>query len=247
MFPFRLNSTRILTAFLQPSNACPVRFFSWKSRLNRDPEIRQRKLESLNKRYTLRRIDALDDDSSLSSDTATVMNKVHESIGKILSRADSQINKISNIDAIDKEELLQIPVGTVPLGTLATITMSGVKSATVVVNDRGNIDRVFKALKHAFSHCSCTILGRERVEVKIPLITPELRETRGAQVAKCVENTRKELKKAELLFYKEIKNTQKGPSHEVTSLVERIKTEVSTANKLLDDAMDAAIDKLGLE
>ena len=247
MFPIRFNSIRLFTARSQSLNACSVRFFSWKSRLNRDPEIRQRKLESLSKRYTLRRIDVLDEVSAVSSDAVTVMSKVQENIGKILSRADSQINKISNIDAIDREELLQIPVGTVPLDTLATITMSGDKSATVVVNDRGNIDRVFKALKHAFSHCTCTILGRERVEVKIPLITPELREKRGDQVEKCVENTRKELKKAELLFYKEIKNTQKGPSHETTSLVERIKTEFFTANKLLDDAMDAAIYKLGLE
>ena len=223
-----------------------IRGFSWKSRLNRDPEERQKKLESLSKRYTLRRIDVLDESPAPQTDSTT-LHKVRDNIANILSRVDSRITKISNIEALDREELLQTPIGTIPLAALASVTMSGPKSATVVAHDRGNIDRIFKALKHAFAHCSCSILGRERVEVKIPRITPEVRELRGAQVSKLIDESRKELKKAELLVYKEIKASQKGPTHATTSLVERVKVEFSTATKLLDDALVAAIDKLGLE
>ena len=224
-----------------------TRCFSWKSRLNRDPELRQKKLESLNKRYTLRRIDVLDGEGESASSGGQVLQQTHEKIATILSRADTRINKITNIEAIDRDEVEKTLVGTTPLGSIASVSMTGSKAATVVVHDRGNIDRVLKALKHAFSHCTCTILGRERVEVKIPRITPEIREKRGVLVSKCVDESRKELKKAELILYKEIKTSHKGPSHATASLVERIKTEFSTANKLLDETFDAAIDKLGLE
>jgi ribosome recycling factor len=223
------------------------RLFSWKSRLNRDPELRQKKLESLNKRYTLRRLDVLDGQSIYPQDGSEFFPRVQRSIETILARADSRMSKISNIDELDREEMENIGVGSTPLQAIASIHMSGPRSCTVAVRDRGNIDRVFKALKHAFPHCMCSILGRERVEVKIPPITAELREARGEVAEKCIDEIKKELKKSELLVYREIKTTFHGPSHVTAALVERIKAEFSTANQLVDESLTAAIEKLGLE
>ena len=222
------------------------RLFSWKSRLGRDPEERQRKLESLAKRYTLRRIDALEDESTSLSESSRFHKRAQDTIATILFRGESRVSKLTNIDELDKNELENVPVGTVPLSNIATISLEGSKRSVIVVMDRGNIDRVYKSLKHAFPHCTCTILGRERVEVKISPTTAELREKRGAMVSKSIDEIRKELKKSELLFYKEIKAAQTGGSSQVTSL-EKIKAEFSIANKLLDVCLDDAIDKLGLE
>ena len=222
------------------------RLFSWKSRLGRDPEERQRKLESLAKRYTLRRIDALEDESTSLSESSRFHKRAQDTIATILFRGESRVSKLTNIDELDKNELENVPVGTVPLSNIATISLEGSKRSVIVVMDRGNIDRVYKSLKHAFPHCTCTILGRERVEVKIPPITAELREKRGEMISKSIDEFRKELKKSELLFYKEIKAAQTGGKSQVNSL-EKIKAEFSMANKLLDECLDAAIDKLGLE
>ena len=83
--------------------------------------------------------------------------------------------------------------------------------------------------------------------MKIPPITAELREARGELAEKCFDEIKKELKKSELLLYKEIKATFNGPSHATAALVERIKAEFSTANQLVDESLTAAIEKLGLE
>lgn len=229
------------------SSLCTSRLFSWKSRLNRDPELRQKKLESLKKRYTLRRLDILDEPTEYPKDGSEYFSRAQVSIEAILAKADSRMNKISNIEELDREELEKLAVGSTPLQALASLHMSGSKACIVAVRDRGNIDRVHKALKHAFPHCTCSILGRERVEVRIPPITAELRESRGQLAERCVEEIKKELKKAELILYKEIKATSNAPSHITAALVERIKAEFSKANQLIDETLISAIEKLGLE
>jgi ribosome recycling factor len=223
------------------SDAFKVRFFSWKSRLNRDPELRQRKIESLNRRYALRRIDILE----TSSDTqqGQLFSRMQDSIASILGRTESRIEKLVSIESLDKSAIELLNVGTEPLERLGSVRMTGLKHATVFVNDRGNIDRVYKTIKAAYPFCMCTIIDRDRIELKIPRLTGEFRLSRGEEVTHSVKEARKQIKKLELSIACELKKNH-SKDHEI---IDKVKQEFEAANKLLDDAETHAIDKLGLE
>jgi len=119
---------------------------------------------------------------------------------------------------------------------MANVRLSGPRLATIFLNDRGYIDRVFKSVKAGYPFCICTIIDRERVEIKIPRISEDFRVVRAEQVAKTIRDTRKELKKFDLSVRKDFKEID-----------DRVKGEFQAANALLDDAEIDAIDRLGLE
>ena len=171
------------------------RDFSWKSRLNRDPELRQRKLESLNKRYILRRFDKLDFDEQ--SQSSVIFSHVQDSISSTLSKADVRLSKLTNIFSFEQSQLEGLLVGKTYLHQLAHVTLPSSRSATIVVPDRGNIERVMKAVKIAFPYCQSSIIDRERISLKIARVSPEVREDRGKLVQKHINEVKKDLKKLE--------------------------------------------------
>ena len=167
--------------------------------MNRDPELRQRKLESLNKRYIMRRFDELDPEKH--NQPSVIISRVIELIAISLSKAEDRVSKLTNIFSLEQSQLESLLVGKTPVYKLARVFLTGTRGATLVLVDRGNIDRVLKAVKNAFPYCQCTIIDRERIELRISRVSPELREERGKLVQKAVNDTRKDLKKLEYVSH----------------------------------------------
>ena len=224
------------------------RQFSWKSRLNRDPDLRQRKQEALNKRYTLRRLGELEEDVKGSEPHGTLITRFRDQVDAKLSTASSRISKFSNIEFIDKADLHGAKVGeTIPLADLvASISTPNPRCAVIVVKDRGNTERVLKALKRELPHLQVSIMDRERIEVRLPKATAELREDRGRVIDGIAQQAKKDLKKLELQTYDVIKK-QSITKAEMLAIRDQVEKEFSSASKKLDAAVDEATEALGLE
>lgn len=225
-----------------------LRRFSWKSRISRDPELRQKKLESLNKRYTLRRIGELEDTEAVPVPGSQMLSTISESLDQRLSAISIHTERLCQIHSVEKSDLESTRVGdTIPLISLSSaITQPNPRSAVVVVKDKGNTERVFKALKRSFPSLIVSIMDRERVEVKLPRITEEFRIDRGNQVAKFIEENRKALKKLELQTYDQIKKGSYSSS-DVLSLRTKVRESFASAETTLDGIEKDALDSLGLE
>ena len=223
------------------------RNFSWKSRLNRDPEMRQRKLEILNKRYLLRRLDALEDvDVVVPSDS--VVNRCKDLVEKKMASVSDRVCKQANISSIDGEELRVLNVGsgmTLKEWTLS-ISQPSPRSAIIVVKDRGNTERLFKHLKRAFPNMFVTLMDRERVELRLPQITNDLREKRGEVVDKLISDSRKELKKLELQTYDELKRMSLA-DRQLHDARERTRSVFQAAEENLNTVLKTAMDDLGID
>jgi len=225
-----------------------LRRFSWKSRISRDPELRQKKLESLKKRYTLRRIGVLQETEAAPVPGSKMLSTISESLDQRLSAISIQTERLCQIHSVEKSDLESTRVGdTIPLFALTSaITQPNPRSAVVVVKDKGNTERVFKALKRSFPSLIVSIMDRERVEVKLPRITEELRLYRGNQVAKLIEETRKTLKNLELQSYDQIKKGSYSSS-DALSLRTKLRESFASAEKTLEQMEEKALDSLGLE
>ena len=224
------------------------RLFSWKSRQNRDPEARIRKQESLNKRYTLRRLGELPDEAGESTSSTAVVARARDQAMRKVNSTLTRVLRLSNVSSIDKAEVYACKVGeSVSLSDLvASISTPSPRSAIVVVKDRGNTERVFKALKREFSSLQVSLMDRDRVELKLPEITDSLRENRGQLIDALVDQTKKELKKLELQVYADIKQRQLTQS-EVMALRVELGDVFLSALSQLEKSLNSALDDLGLD
>lgn len=169
---------------------------SWKSRLGRDPELRQKKLEKLNKRYTLRRFDELDDVLDVPTGVPHA-SEITPVIHSTLDKLSSDLERIVGPSTLAKDMICDTKVGGASLRQLATTTMNSPYTATIVPYDRGNLDMVFKAVRIHFPTCTATILGRDRIELRLKELTSKEVESRESEIANLISNAEKQLKKLE--------------------------------------------------
>jgi ribosome recycling factor len=229
-----------------PAQRFPSRGFSWKSRLNRDPELRQRKLEILNKRYLLRRLDALENEDHATSG-GVIVQQTRDLVEQKLTTLSNRVSKLANLSSIDKEELEEVDCGGgTSLKTLTiSVSQSSPRSAIIIVKDKGNTERLFKQLKREFPNLTVTMMDRERIALRVPTITEDLRERRGEMVDKLITDSRKELKKLELQTYNEIKKQMSD--RELLAIRERIRSVFDAAEKDLDSTLKTAMDELEID
>jgi ribosome recycling factor len=225
----------------------PFRNFSWKSRLSREPEIRERKIEALNKRYLLRRLDELDGPEPSAPGYAAIAS-VKEVVEKRLSQITDRVEELSNVVSIDREDLAESMVGKeLKLRDVAlSISLPNRRSAIIVVKDRGNTERVLKVLKRANPNLIVSLMDRERIEVKLPKDSAELREARGEAIDEILARFRKELKKLELQAYDEIKKLRFN-DRDTLVLRENARAIFSAAEQTLDNLLHAAMEDLGID
>ena len=242
MLGFRIVYRRLL-----PSQPTFGRLFSWKSRLNRDPELRERKKESLKKRYLLRRLEPLDIESS-DAPGSSYASKTRELLEQRMAGYVNRVSKLANVTSVDRSEIESISMGNERSlkDLLQSVSHPNPRSAIVVVKDRGNTERVLKVLKREFPNLLVSLMDRERVEVRQPQLTDELREERGRMIDSFLSSTRKELKKLELVSYEELKKSSLREK-DIQEIRFQIRQLFSVAESELDSIMRTAMDELDID
>jgi hypothetical protein len=238
LFPIVRSTTRLPNYALTISKTSQQANFSWKSRLGRDPELRQRKIEKLNQRYTLRRFDELEEPTDASSipgpaDSSAETHVVSQSVSASVQKVSDEISRILGPRQLTRDLFDNMRVGTIPLHQFATFTVFSEYEAVVVARDKGNIDMLFKSLRTQLSTCSATILGRERVEVRLRELTGKEIDGRRTAIYSVIDSALKALKRLEL------KTTEKGPD------VRRIFSNAEVQMKGIRDEAMMILDELG--
>lgn len=218
--------------------------FSWKSRQKRDPDLRAEKLKVLEKRYTLRRIGELKDSDELRRPVLQHLEEVSVSIRRTTDELRSRIQPLISIESLNPAVLGNTQVGSLTLGKLAMILQPNPRTLVLVARDRGSVDLILKTARRANPICSVSILDRERVEVKLPPLTDELKLKLGSDVERLCKECTKQLKKTELLKYKELVGLSKA---EIEGVRWSVKLEFEKAEKAVESILKTAIDELGLE
>ena len=184
------------------------RSFSWKSRQNRDPDLRLRKKELLDKRYTFRRIGVLDE-SGLVND----VSEAERFIEKVLLEFANEISMLKNVSSVDRTSIETIMIGKVPLSSFALVSQQNPRTVVIVPKQVGNLDLVLKNVRRVL-HPSweAHMLDRDRIEVNL---VPN--RSAVQHISHLCNETLKKLKKYELETYAELrkKNTHRDVFEEI--------------------------------
>ena len=207
-----------------------------------------RKLESLKRRFTLRKIGELDDPEVAAFPGSSILDRVRDGIQRRLNSLDGRTHSLANLVAIDVRLLEETPMGqSLSLRQLAlSVSTPNPRTAVIVVKDRGNTERVYKATKREHPNLVVTLMDRDRVEAKLPTVTDDLRIQRGELVHKLVHDANKALKKSELQAYNEIKALSL-PAPSMNEVREAVRAEFLHAAEYIETLQAHALDELGLE
>jgi hypothetical protein len=215
--------------------------------MNRDPDLRVKKQESLNKRYLLRRLDSLETEL-IDFPGESCVSRTRELVEQRMATFANRVGKLANVSSIERSEVEATPLGNSQSlrELILSISQPSPRSAIIVVKDRGNTERVFKILKREFPNLSVSLMDRERVELRQPTITDAIREERGGMVDNLISAARKELKKLELQSYDELKKSSLSDRDLQTSrsLVKQI---FAAADSDLEAMMKTAMDELEID
>jgi hypothetical protein len=215
--------------------------------LDRDPEARARKAESLKKRYLLRRIDPIDDDG-LPSSGGEMYRRTRSSVERKLGEVSDSVAKLANVLSIERDVLGEIRVGNNLFlkDLIHSIQSSSPQSSVIVVRDRGNTERLLKVLRRELPQLKVRLMDRERIELLVPAVTPELREERGEKIDRLITTAKKELKKLELQAYDELKKSGLS-DRDILTAREAIRGIFTPAENALDSSLETAMEKLDID
>lgn len=237
-----------LRPVFQKSIAGQSRVFSWFSRLNKNPEDRVRKVEALNRRYTLRRLGKLPDESPKLLPGETVFLKCHEDIRKRLEDLKARIGRLANISSVPRSDLEETIVGENHhvKDYVRTTLQPNPRTAILVVREKGYTELVLKSLKAKHGNYLFSIMDRERIQVSLPRITDEFRKFRGKLVDKEAAKVKKELEKLELQCVQDLESSA-TKSPEWFRWKERIEIEIKNAQLIVQSLLENALEILDLE
>ena len=125
------------------------RSFSWVSKLGKDPELRLKKIEALNRRYALRRLGELPDDETKLLFGEPVFSHCRKEVKNRIEVLTRRLRRLSNIKCVDREDLEQTSVGNTNCVReyVSTIMEPNPRCAIIVMKDKGNTERIFKSIK----------------------------------------------------------------------------------------------------
>lgn len=215
--------------------------------MKRDPELRERRVELLKKRFGLRKMEELKEASS-SIPGESMIERINDLVENRTMQISQRVSKLSNVTDLDRGIIENIEIGKgVHMKVLAlSISQPNSRTVVVVVKDKGNTERLHKALKREYPNLRVSLMDRERIELTLPVLTDEAREGRGEQVDAVISAGRKELKKLELQTYDEIKKLNL-PEKEVIILRTTVRDMFEKAEKDLERVFESAMDDLNLD
>jgi ribosome recycling factor len=215
--------------------------------MKRDPELQERKVELLNKRFGLRKMEELKEVSS-SIPGESMIERIKDLVETRTNQISQRVSKLSNVTDLDRGMIEDTEIGKgIKMKVLAlSISQPNSRTVIVVVKDRGNTERLYKALKREYPNHRVSLMDRERIELTLPGLTDEVREGRGEQVDAVISAGRKELKKLELEMYDEIKKLNL-PEKEVIILRTTVRDIFEKAEQDLEWLFKSAMDDLDLD
>lgn len=225
-----------------------VRSFSWKSRLKKDPDLRLKKLEALNRRYSLRRLGELPDETPKLLLGEPVLSQCRREVKKRIEVVTHRLKRFSNLSTVDRVDLEETSMGEAHQvrDYIISIQQPNPRTAVVVVKDRGNTERILKSLKSKHPNFLVTLMDRERIQVALPRITKEFRELRGKHVNDEITKAKKELRKLELQSFRDLEKMTLN-RFEFLQWRERVAIEIKNTEPILETLLADALENLELE